>query len=243
MSRTCPSCGYFPIGPFIDNCPICAEPIRGARSDFGGRFTESLNLPPLLMAGWIGIALTLAFLFWGDWAWILLGLWVCGAAWWAALQARTFAWRWLGRSLLFCFIPGIWLASQPQILPGLDQRDMSPQRIMQDMSAFLRGTSRERMQFRARMKTVSMGIYAVHAVVGVPLAFLLPAFGRSRPRRRPVEGISLSPTQVLGGLAVWLVLVCLLGWLVAPTVQGWTEAPKNPIHWPDARLPRRDAAG
>src|SRR5205807_2415929 len=36
MSRTCPSCGYKPIGPFIDNCPICAEPVRNVRSDGAG---------------------------------------------------------------------------------------------------------------------------------------------------------------------------------------------------------------
>ena len=35
MPRTCPSCGYGPIGPFTDNCPICAEPVRNVRS--GGR--------------------------------------------------------------------------------------------------------------------------------------------------------------------------------------------------------------
>src|SRR4051812_26851201 len=36
MSKTCPSCGYRPIGPFTDNCPICAEPVRNVRSDGGG---------------------------------------------------------------------------------------------------------------------------------------------------------------------------------------------------------------
>src|SRR5947199_18113 len=35
MAKRCPSCGYGPIGPFIDNCPICAEPVRNVRS--GGR--------------------------------------------------------------------------------------------------------------------------------------------------------------------------------------------------------------
>ena len=39
MAKRCPSCGYSPIGPFTDNCPICAEPVRNVRSDstgFGG---------------------------------------------------------------------------------------------------------------------------------------------------------------------------------------------------------------
>ncbi len=36
MAKTCPSCGYHPIGPFTDNCPICAEPVRNVRSGGGG---------------------------------------------------------------------------------------------------------------------------------------------------------------------------------------------------------------
>lgn len=36
MAKTCPSCGYSPIGPFTDNCPICAEPVRNVRSGGAG---------------------------------------------------------------------------------------------------------------------------------------------------------------------------------------------------------------
>ena len=36
MAKTCPSCGYNSIGPFIDNCPICAEPVRNVRSNAAG---------------------------------------------------------------------------------------------------------------------------------------------------------------------------------------------------------------
>src|SRR5262245_56740900 len=36
MAKTCPSCGYNSIGPFTDNCPMCAEPVRNVRSDTGG---------------------------------------------------------------------------------------------------------------------------------------------------------------------------------------------------------------
>ncbi len=36
MAKTCPSCGYSPIGPFTDNCPICAEPVRNVRSNPAG---------------------------------------------------------------------------------------------------------------------------------------------------------------------------------------------------------------
>src|SRR5262249_23100390 len=36
MAKKCPSCGYGPIGPYIDNCPICAEPVRGFRGEGAG---------------------------------------------------------------------------------------------------------------------------------------------------------------------------------------------------------------
>lgn len=29
MAKTCPGCGYQPIGPYTDNCPICGEVVRG----------------------------------------------------------------------------------------------------------------------------------------------------------------------------------------------------------------------
>jgi membrane-bound lytic murein transglycosylase len=44
MAKTCPSCGYSPIGPFTDNCPMCAEPVRNVRSD-GGGFPRLPKLP------------------------------------------------------------------------------------------------------------------------------------------------------------------------------------------------------
>ncbi len=36
MPKTCPHCGYTSIGPFVDNCPMCAEPVRSVRSDAAG---------------------------------------------------------------------------------------------------------------------------------------------------------------------------------------------------------------
>jgi len=47
MAKTCPSCGYNSIGPFTDNCPMCAEPVRNVRSDTGG-FPRLANLSPVL---------------------------------------------------------------------------------------------------------------------------------------------------------------------------------------------------
>jgi len=50
MAKTCPSCGYRPIGPFTDNCPICAEPVRNVRSD-GGVFGWPSNLLRWIIVG------------------------------------------------------------------------------------------------------------------------------------------------------------------------------------------------
>ena len=55
MSKRCPSCGYQPIGPFTDNCPICAEPVRNVRSGGGGGgFGGSSNSLKWVLGG-IGI--------------------------------------------------------------------------------------------------------------------------------------------------------------------------------------------
>src|SRR4029453_11422879 len=71
MSKRCPSCGYSPIGPFTDNCPICAEPVRNVRSGgWGARF------PPVLR--WVLIGGAAAVL--GVAGWCGLGMWRMGVA-------------------------------------------------------------------------------------------------------------------------------------------------------------------
>jgi hypothetical protein len=58
MAKRCPSCGYAPIGPFVDNCPICAEPVRNVRSE-GRRSGGGEGLSPvlkwLLVGGLVGV--------------------------------------------------------------------------------------------------------------------------------------------------------------------------------------------
>jgi hypothetical protein len=52
MAKTCPHCGYTAIGPFIDNCPICAEPVRSVRSDgFGFHRSPSLSMVLRVVGG------------------------------------------------------------------------------------------------------------------------------------------------------------------------------------------------
>jgi hypothetical protein len=64
VAKTCPSCGYNPIGPFIDNCPICAEPVRHVRSDARGP-----GQPGKLPLKWIiGGVVIVALVLVGFWA-------------------------------------------------------------------------------------------------------------------------------------------------------------------------------
>jgi hypothetical protein len=58
VAKTCPSCGYRSIGPFIDNCPICAEPVRNVRSEGTGFWFASL--PSLLR--WAIVSVAVMFL-------------------------------------------------------------------------------------------------------------------------------------------------------------------------------------
>jgi len=75
VAKTCPSCGYSPIGPYIDNCPICAEPVRGARGG-GGSGRRPAGLSPVLQ--WlIGGALVVMF---GVAGCCGLGMWGVGRA-------------------------------------------------------------------------------------------------------------------------------------------------------------------
>lgn len=72
MAKTCPSCGYKPIGPYTDNCPMCAEPVRNVRSDRGGSGNSSNVLWWVL--GGVGVVLALGVLFCG------MGMWWVGTA-------------------------------------------------------------------------------------------------------------------------------------------------------------------
>lgn len=60
MAKTCPSCGYRPIGPFTDNCPMCAEPVRNVRSDRPGGFSGPGNWVKWVVAGSVAVVLAVA---------------------------------------------------------------------------------------------------------------------------------------------------------------------------------------
>lgn len=81
MAKWCPSCKYGPIGPFTDNCPICAEPVRNVRS--GGGPLSFGGMPPWLQ--WVlGAGLVLLLLVGGCCA---VGMWRVNTAFEEAREA------------------------------------------------------------------------------------------------------------------------------------------------------------
>lgn len=76
MAKRCPACGYEPIGPFTDNCPMCAEPVRHVRSSRGGAYGRPGGWPPVVK--WVVAgALAVVVLFGGCCG---LGMWRFGNA-------------------------------------------------------------------------------------------------------------------------------------------------------------------
>lgn len=72
MAKTCPNCRYRPIGPYTDNCPMCAEPVRNVRSDRGSGGGSSTVMWWVL--GGVGAVLAVGLVFCG------LGLFWMGEA-------------------------------------------------------------------------------------------------------------------------------------------------------------------
>ena len=233
MAKTCPACGYNPIGPFIDLCPICAEPVRHVYSDEvqgNLRYSDDdehsetpSKLHPWLIGGWIVLVIVLAFFFSDDTPWMMLSIGLCGLAWWAVVKGESLLIRLVGGSLLALFVPGFWLAAQPEALPGLDRRPNTPERAMMEMMNLLRQGSPGQLRTNARMKTISGAIYALHATVVLPMALVVPPLLSYAKRRKLGGPIWLTKLQAAGAMAVWLLLLPILAWSAWPAMQTWAE--------------------
>jgi hypothetical protein len=67
MAVSCPSCHYSPIGPYVDNCPICAEQVRNVAVPpklkwWKYESTTEFQLVALAIAAVIAVALLAYFL-------------------------------------------------------------------------------------------------------------------------------------------------------------------------------------
>jgi len=74
MAKRCPNCGYGPVGPFSDNCPICGEMVRNARG--GGGFGFGGGFSPAVKGILLGVLMV-----------CLLTVGCCGVGLWQARRA------------------------------------------------------------------------------------------------------------------------------------------------------------
>lgn len=229
MATTCRDCGYYPIGPYIDNCPICAAPVRGDVADSGREASGNWpsNFPPLLIAGWLVIGATFYYLFYADLRWTLLAVLACGSAWWAVVRCQALLPRLVGASLLALFVAGIVLATQHDILPGLDRRDQALERALFELIVLQQMHSPDAIRTAGRMHTITLAILAGFALGVAPLSLLIPPLLSSAWRRR-LGGLNfVSETQAVFGFATWILLMPALAWFALPTMRTWTEPPRE----------------
>ncbi len=242
MSRTCAHCEYYPIGPYIDNCPLCGEPVRGGRGprrradDDDGSEAEGghkpFRPPVALIIGWAVIGLAFAAVYWGDWLW-LLALGLCAAAWYGVAGREEPPARILGGGLLALFAVGFVIALQPHVLPGLDQRARSPERMMHEMMSILRGGSPDGLRTAARMRTITAAILPLFILVVVPPASLIPPLFGSRDHQSSGGRVLPTVAVAVAGLVVWLLILPGAGWLSWPVVRAWADAPPGgDLNWP-----------
>jgi hypothetical protein len=71
-------CGYGPIGPFTDNCPICAGPVQSG----GGAGSVLQSIKANVWVGWLVILGVSFYFHGGNWGPLLFMAAPAGAAWW-----------------------------------------------------------------------------------------------------------------------------------------------------------------
>jgi len=232
QANHCPGCGYGPIPPLTDNCPMCAHPVHSASEGSGG---GSL-LPPGKVACLVGILVLHAYLFFdmGLIPTVVLCMPPCFAFAIATSQQARPGFRLLAGSFLVLAMVGLWFASRQvypnlagmhshlplQVLqqPGLKEKLPYPYRsLLWDkmiVPSFLgAGGPYFWPRLGARMLFWYVGMYLLYGVVLLPPYLFLTAL---RQRRRPW----FSPTTCWVGLAVWLLLLAGLGTQV-PKFPAW----------------------
>jgi hypothetical protein len=217
----CPACGYGPIPPLTDNCPMCAQPVRTGTE--GG----SLPLPPGKIACLVGILLLHAYLFFdlGLMLTVVLCMAPCFAFLIAGSQRFRPSLRLLAASFLVLAVVGLWFASR-NVYPRLGgMLHLPPNPLFRDH--VIMNPIRPSMpvsRLGARMFYWYMGMYLLYGVVLVPPYLFLTVLGQ---RRRPW----FSRRTCWVGLAVWLLV---LGGLATqlPKLPRWLDPPGGvPRFW------------
>jgi hypothetical protein len=189
-----------------------------------------MTFPLVLIAGWIGIALVVFYVFGSDFLLVLLnGVLLAGAWWLVARPETTLLQRIVGGSLLGMFVLGLILAYQTQILPGLEGNVSPEERIHDMMQVLIQRSSPHTFQMSRRMKTISIAVYVVHATVVVPLALCVPPLLGWRQQRKLGGPRYLSQSQAIVGLVILPLLLAGLAWVSWPTVRQWADTPASAL--------------
>jgi hypothetical protein len=233
-STRCRECGYGPIGPFADNCPICAASVRGEDGDgrasagSGTTFWERVPIPSA--AGAIAIIVLSAWLCRGDLGWVLLTAGPAALAWWfLVLPTTPTLLRTLAGTYVGLLAIGIGVASQPEILPGLANRPRSFEEIMQDALHVLQGGNPHIVALSPRLKTwVKCQLIAFPLAVAPPFFFLPPLIGR-----RHASIVPLNRPSCFFGLVCWAGLIGIYAVTMLPEqVEEWQKPVQPQINFP-----------
>jgi hypothetical protein len=213
-SVRCRECGYSPIGPYIDNCPICAAPVRGD-ADGGGGGTAWQGVSGTAVVGWIVIGCLAFWLFGRQWAWAVLAAGPAGVAWWFLVHPESQRLtRWLAGAYLALLVAAGVVASQPQLLPGLDPPINNPEELIEEMMHLVSGGSTRQAQIARRFKTLQLAVLAVYPGVVVPPFLLVPPLLRRRYRR--VALLDIDRRLCVLGLVLWAGLLAAYASLALP---------------------------
>jgi hypothetical protein len=211
-STSCPECGYQPIGPYTDNCPICAASVRMEEDDTSGAGERSgetrQQFPPMMIVGWVVIGCVSYWLFSRDFSWLLLMAGSCGAAWWLVSHptskrlTRVLAGIYLGLLLL-----GMGVANQTDLLPGLD-RGLSKEEAIGELLQIVQGRGPldpRTLESSRRMKSWIQYQLLFYPLGVVPPFFLVPPL----LRRRDLALLPLNGPTCVCGLILWVGLIPL----------------------------------
>jgi hypothetical protein len=222
-STRCPECGYGPIGPFSDNCPICAAPVRG-----GDAAPNPLkHIPPAILVGVLVIGFLSYLVMRGNWAWVLLMAAPAGVAWWALVRADSKPpARALGGIYLGLLLVGYWVATRHELLPGLRGSPQPPYEMMMEIITHI-SHGGDPMSFDTvrRLKTWIKCMFVVYPLVIVPPLLLIPPLLRGRRRH---ELIRLPRRSCYLGLSLWAVLLAVLGFAALPRQLDRLTTPQAP---------------
>jgi hypothetical protein len=213
-STWCAECKYGPIGPYVDNCPMCGAPTRGGGGD------RSSGGWPFPVGVTIGVIVIVCVAFWlhgRQLGWVAVTAAPACAAWWFAAHPHSppLA-RWLGGLYLGLLAVAIWVASQPNILPGLDPPITSPEQLHQMIEEFMeiaQGSSASQLQMARRYKRLLPLLLGLFALAVVPPFFLVPPL---LGRRRNLALVRMDAWVCVAGLVLWLGAVGAYGAFLLP---------------------------